>query len=92
MAEFLSDGSVVLSLEEMMQLQGFTARAEALVLKYEDLKNQHRILKQCHEYSNMCRDAFEAENIKLREQLKSDQFMHLARIEEQTTKMNRQFV
>jgi hypothetical protein len=90
MPEFLSDGSVVLSRVEMQQLNGFVNRVEAMFQKYQELKHQHKKLIGIHEYAILCRDAFEAENIKLREQLLADQYAQIFRIEEQTSLCNRE--
>jgi hypothetical protein len=87
MADYFEDGSVLLSFEEMQQLDHFTAKVGILKSQFEVLKNQHDLLKGLHQYAILCKDAFEQDNIKLQKQIenletqiKADQYSQFRRI------------
>lgn len=89
MVEFLSGGMVVLDFDEMLKIQRFVDRTQVLYEKYQNLKAEMEVLTKCHEYSNMCRDAFEEENRKLKEQLKADQYVQIRRISNEAILMGK---
>ena len=80
MAIQFADGAVLLSPEENQQLQRMMDKVEALYHKHQALSDEHRILKGMHEYTLLCKDAFEVENQKLKQQIKSDLNMQICKI------------
>ncbi len=75
MCKRFTDGSVLLSKEEMEQLNLFAAKVEALSW-------QHKTLVAIHNHLLIVHDAFVTENEKLKEQLVSDQQFQILQIDE----------
>jgi hypothetical protein len=87
MADYFEDGSVLLSFEEMQQLNHFTEKVGILKSQFEVLKNQHDLLKGLHTYCLLCKDGFEADNVKLQKQIEklekqimADQYSRFRRV------------
>ena len=81
--EYLNDGSVVLNFQEVMVLDAFVKKVEVLKENFEALQDQFERLENIQAYTLTCRDAFEAENIRLRKQLEIDQFSAICKINNQ---------
>ena len=74
------DGTVLLDPEEIQQLDKFSDKVGRLMDQFAVLTHQHEQLKSIHNYVLLCRDNFEAENIRLRRQIKADQYAAYNRI------------
>ena len=91
MATCFQDGSVLLERDEMARLGRFVEQVEILM-------EQQKTLKGVLEYSNLCRDSFEEETIRLkrevenlRKQIKADQYaqFHRVMIQDKNLRMGR---
>jgi hypothetical protein len=87
MPEYLEDGSVIFSLQEIQQLHLYTDKVEILRSQFKTLKGQYALLKGMHTYCLLCRDGFEQDTIKLKkevkrleEQIMADQYSRFRRV------------